>query len=79
MDRATLEKLRIGIYDRTPASDWLVKHRLVDQGVPYQTMNAEPEFYPGEIIERDLAAGKIDAAIVWGPIAGYFCEAGQDA
>ena len=30
--------------------------------------------YPGEIIERDLAAGKIDVAIVWGPIAGYYAK-----
>jgi quinoprotein dehydrogenase-associated probable ABC transporter substrate-binding protein len=74
LDRARLEKLRIGLYDRTPASDWLVKHKLLDQGVPYATMNAAPEFYPGEIIERDLAAGKIDAAIVWGPIAGFFAK-----
>ena len=37
-------------------------------------MNADPEQYPGEIIEKDLAAGKIDAAIVWGPIAGYFAK-----
>lgn len=74
VDRAQLEKLRIGLYDRTPASEWLVKHNLVDQGVPYATMNAAPEFYPGEIIERDLAAGKIDAAIVWGPIAGFFAK-----
>lgn len=74
VDRAQLEKLRIGLYDRTPASEWLVKHKLLDQGVPYATMNAAPEFYPGEIIERDLAAGKIDAAIVWGPIAGFFAK-----
>jgi quinoprotein dehydrogenase-associated probable ABC transporter substrate-binding protein len=71
---AARSKLRIGLYDRTPASDWLVKHGMVEQGVPYQTMNAEPEFYPGEILERDLVAGKIDAAIVWGPIAGYFTK-----
>ncbi len=69
-----LQALRIGIYDRSPASDWLAKHRLVESGVPYQIMNADPAQYPGEIIEKDLAAGKIDAAIVWGPIAGYFAQ-----
>ena len=37
-------------------------------------MNADPQQYPGEIIEKDLAAGKIDVAIVWGPIAGYFAQ-----
>jgi len=71
---ATLKALRIGIYDRSPASDWLAKHQLVDQGVPYPMMNADPAQYPGQIIERDLGAGKIDAAIVWGPIAGYFAQ-----
>ncbi len=67
-------KLRIGIYDRSPASEWLVKHGCGSAGVPYQMLNADPEQYPGEIIEKDLAPGKIDVAIVWGPIAGYFAK-----
>jgi len=74
LDPAQLAKLRIGIYDRSPASDWLSKHQLVERGVPYPIMNADPDQYPGEIIEKDLAAGKIDAAIVWGPIAGFFAQ-----
>lgn len=74
LDRAKLKTLRIGIYDRSPASEWLNKHDLVDQGVPYKIMNADPDQYPGEIIEKDLAAGKLDVAIVWGPIAGYFAR-----
>jgi len=74
LDRAQLAKLRIGVYDRSPASDWLSKHGLVDSGVPYQMMNADPQQYPGEIVERDLASGKLDVAIVWGPIAGYFAK-----
>jgi quinoprotein dehydrogenase-associated probable ABC transporter substrate-binding protein len=74
LDPAKLAALRIGIYDRSPASDWLNKHHLVDQGVPYHIMNADPDQYPGEIIEKDLAGGKLDAAIVWGPIAGYFAQ-----
>jgi quinoprotein dehydrogenase-associated probable ABC transporter substrate-binding protein len=67
-------KLRIGVYDRSPASEWLVKHGLEESGVPYKIMNADPSQYPGEIIEKDLAGGKLDAAIVWGPIAGYFAK-----
>jgi len=74
LDAAKLSTLRIGIYDRSPASDWLNKHQLVEQGVPYKIMNADPDQYPGEIIEKDLAAGKLDVAIVWGPIAGYFAQ-----
>ena len=74
LDPAKLKSLRIGVYDRSPASDWLGKHNLVEQGVPYPLLNADPQQYPGEIIEKDLATGKIDAAIVWGPIAGYFAQ-----
>jgi quinoprotein dehydrogenase-associated probable ABC transporter substrate-binding protein len=74
LGRARLAKLRIGVYDRSPASEWLNKHGLVDSGVPYPIMNADPQQYPGEIIEKDLAAGKLDVAIVWGPIAGFFAK-----
>ncbi|WP_414719181.1 quinoprotein dehydrogenase-associated putative ABC transporter substrate-binding protein [Variovorax sp.] len=74
LDPAVLAKLRIGLYDASPASAWLNKHNLVDRGVPYKIMNADPAQYPGQIIENDLASGKLDAAIVWGPIAGYYAR-----
>ena len=74
LDPTRLRALRIGIYDRSPASSWLAKHELLESGVPYPIMNADPKQYPGQIIENDLIAGKIDAAIVWGPIAGFFAQ-----
>lgn len=64
----------IGIYDRTPASAWLAKHGWVDQGRPYHLLSADPDQYPGEIIVKDLAQGRIDAAVVWGPIGAYFAR-----
>ena len=67
-------KLRIGIYDKSPASAWLVKHGMEAQARPFHMLSPDPEQYPGEIIEKDLAQGNIDAAIVWGPIAGYFAK-----
>ena len=69
-----LSKLRIGLHDRSPASEWLRKHQLVDQGVPYPMLSADPAQYPGELLEKELVAGRIDAAIVWGPIAGFFAK-----
>jgi mxaJ protein len=74
-----LRSLRIGVFDRSPASDWLLKHGLLDQAVPYRMLNADPEYYPGAIIEKDLTQGKIDAAIVWGPIAGFFAKRVSEA
>ncbi len=74
LPRERLATLRIGLYDRSPASQWLARHDLVDRGVPYSMMNADPSQYPGQLIERDLEQGKIDVAIVWGPIAGFFAR-----
>lgn len=68
------DAITIGVYDRSPASQWVAKHRLNEQTIPYRILNADPEHTPGQIIERDLMAGKIDAAIVWGPIAGFFAK-----
>jgi quinoprotein dehydrogenase-associated probable ABC transporter substrate-binding protein len=67
-------KLAIGVHDRSPGATWLVKHGMESQVKLYPIMSPDPEQYPGEIIEKDLAQGKIDAAIVWGPIAGYFAK-----
>jgi mxaJ protein len=67
-------KLRIGLFDRSPASQWLAMHGMEDNAKVYRMMDANPDQYPGEIIEKELAEGKIDAAIVWGPIAGYYAN-----
>jgi mxaJ protein len=74
LEPAKLKSLKLGVVGRTPPSDWLLKHRLFDQVVPYQTQSGDPERYPGEMVEKDLVAGKIDVAFVWGPIAGYFAK-----
>lgn len=74
LDSKQLKKLKIGLYDRSPASQWLSRRGLLEQAVPYRIMNADPNQYPGEIIEKDLAAGKIDVAVVWGPLGGYFAK-----
>src|SRR5882672_4666866 len=67
-------KLRIGIFDKSPASIWLAKRGWEDRAVLYQMLSPDPDQYPGAIIERDLAQGKIDVAIVWGPIAGFYAK-----
>ena len=74
LDPSVLSGLKIGVYERTPAVDWMKKHNLLDQAVPYRLLNADPNHYPGKIIEDDLVKGKIDAAVVWGPIGGYFAR-----
>jgi quinoprotein dehydrogenase-associated probable ABC transporter substrate-binding protein len=67
-------KLRVGAYDRSPGTKWLAKHGWEDQVALYAIQSPNPEQYPGEIIEKDLAEGRIDAAVVWGPIAGFYAK-----
>jgi quinoprotein dehydrogenase-associated probable ABC transporter substrate-binding protein len=68
------KSLRIGVYDKSPGALWLSRHGWEDQAKVYPMLSPDPEQYPGEIIERDLAKGAIDAAIVWGPIAGFYAK-----
>jgi len=71
LDAARKDKLRIAMFDRGPGTAWIVNNGLVDQGVPYQSMTGDPETNTAMTIEKDLKAGKIDMAILWGPMAGY--------
>jgi PQQ-dependent catabolism-associated beta-propeller protein len=43
----------------------------------YSALDGDPDVYPGKIIENELLAGELDAAILWGPIAGYFAARAQ--
>ncbi len=75
LDDPALRRLKVGVQVNTPPHDALGQRGIVgDNVVGYQLMfdsNFHPEDYPGKIVE-DLIAGRIDVALVWGPIAGYF-------
>jgi quinoprotein dehydrogenase-associated probable ABC transporter substrate-binding protein len=64
--------LRIGVFAETPGANWLAKRGFSAEMVAYPALQGDPSSYPGQVIKEDLAQGKLDAAIVWGPIAGYF-------
>lgn len=68
------ETLRIGLFDKSPATQWVLKNGLMGQMVPYQIMSGDVRAYPGEILEKDLVNDKINLTFVWGPIAGYFAK-----
>jgi quinoprotein dehydrogenase-associated probable ABC transporter substrate-binding protein len=72
-------KIRVGLYDRGPGTDWAFKYGLMESMVPYQGMTADPNDHPGRIIVDELVPGKIDLAFVWGPVAGYYARQVKDA
>jgi mxaJ protein len=75
LDDPRLKTLKVGVQANTPPHIALGERGIVGANVvAYQLMfdsNAHPEDYPGKEVE-DLIAGRIDVALVWGPIAGYF-------
>jgi mxaJ protein len=74
LDAGQRAKLRLGVFGRSPVTEWLIDNGLVQQMVSYQTQSGDAERYPGEMVEKDLANGAIDVAFIWGPIAGYFAQ-----
>lgn len=68
-------EFEIGLPDMGTAQQlWVLRNDMMDQIVPYQGMPGDPEHNPGEEMMHDIAEGKIDAAIVFGPSAGYYAK-----
>ncbi len=70
--------LRIGAFDVGPGAAWLQEYGLLPQMEPYRGQSGSREVTPARIV-KDVVDGKIDAAIVWGPIAGYYAQQYEDA
>ena len=79
-DDPILKELKVGVhligddYTNSPPAHALSKRGIVDNVVGYSVFGnyADPN-PPGKIIEA-VANREIDAAIVWGPIGGYFAQ-----
>jgi len=65
-----LGALRIGTFSNSPGTDWLLRNGLLDRAAVFAQQTGDPAESPALTVERALAAGDIDLAIVWGPIAG---------
>jgi quinoprotein dehydrogenase-associated probable ABC transporter substrate-binding protein len=71
LPREQLRSLRIGVFAQSPGADWLLRNELLDRAAFYAAQSGDPHENPVSIIGRDLDAGTIDMAIVWGPVAGF--------
>src|SRR5438552_18229721 len=72
-DDDSLRRARIGVIAATPPADALIKKDLMGNVAAYRLTIDYTTEYPGKIVD-DVAAGKVDVAIVWGPLAGYFAK-----
>jgi quinoprotein dehydrogenase-associated probable ABC transporter substrate-binding protein len=69
-----LGDLRIGAVARTPPVDILARQGLLKNVTPYALVIDTRYESPGRDMVEDVAAGKIDVGVLWGPIAGYWAK-----
>jgi quinoprotein dehydrogenase-associated probable ABC transporter substrate-binding protein len=78
LDDPVLKKLKIGVhllgadYTNPPPVHELSKRGVVDNVVGFSTFYSASN--PASSIVDAVASGRIDLAIVWGPVAGYFAK-----
>jgi quinoprotein dehydrogenase-associated probable ABC transporter substrate-binding protein len=71
---ARLTGKHVGIIAGTPPSEVLVRQGLMALARPYAlTVDTRIEV-PSQTMVTDIAAGQIDAGVLWGPIAGYYAQ-----
>ena len=69
-----LKGKRIGVVAGTPPATNLAINGLIGRAKPYHLMVDTRLGTSAEAMIRDLEAGQIDAALLWGPIAGYYAK-----
>jgi quinoprotein dehydrogenase-associated probable ABC transporter substrate-binding protein len=78
LDDPVLHRLKIGVqligndYANTPPPHALASRHLIDNVVGYTVYGDYAEENPPARIIEAVAAGDVDVAIVWGPLAGFF-------
>ena len=67
-----LKSKKLGVVAGTPPATSMVLAGLMGHVKPYQLMVDTRVSNPAQKMIEDVAAGAIDAAAVWGPLAGFY-------
>ena len=71
---ARLKGKHLGIIAGTPPATYMAANGLMADAKPYRLMiDTRVDSSVAEMI-KDLTAGEIDAAVLWGPMAGYYAK-----
>jgi mxaJ protein len=64
---------RIGVVMSTPPASNMARANLMKKAKVYELMvDTRYTASPAEMMIKDIASGEIDAAVVWGPMGGYY-------
>jgi quinoprotein dehydrogenase-associated probable ABC transporter substrate-binding protein len=69
-----LKDKHIGIIAGTPPATALVRNGLMERARPYPLVVDTRVESPNHAMADDVAAGRLDAGVLWGPMAGYFAQ-----
>jgi quinoprotein dehydrogenase-associated probable ABC transporter substrate-binding protein len=69
-----LKGKRIGFFARTPPSSVLAIHGLAASAKPFETHAGESATKAAVTMLDEIAAGALDAGILWGPVGGYYAQ-----
>jgi quinoprotein dehydrogenase-associated probable ABC transporter substrate-binding protein len=69
-----LQGKRVGIVAGTPPGSYLAKAGLMGRAKPYPLMIDTRIDNSAKAMIEDLNSGEIDAAVLWGPMAGYYAK-----
>lgn len=75
---ARLKNKRLGVIAATPPADHLLEDGLLANAKTYALLVDRRYESPAEEMITDLAAGRIDGALLWGPIGGSFARASSE-
>ena len=74
LDDARLKGKHIGIVAGTPPATDMAAHGLMTNAKPYPLMIDTRVDSSAEAMINDLNKGEIDAAVLWGPMAGFYAK-----
>ena len=71
---ARLKGKKIGFVARTPPSSILAMHGLVGNAKAFEIHSGESATKAALTMISEIAAGALDAGILWGPVGGYYAQ-----
>jgi quinoprotein dehydrogenase-associated probable ABC transporter substrate-binding protein len=69
-----LKDKAIGFFARTPPASILALHGLVGGAKPFEVHADESASQAAIEMIGEIASGKLDAGLLWGPVGGYYAE-----
>ncbi|WP_162901351.1 quinoprotein dehydrogenase-associated putative ABC transporter substrate-binding protein [Breoghania sp. L-A4] len=74
LDDPILKTMTIGVQPRTPVASLLARRGLLTRLKSYRLVVDTRLEKPIKAMVEDVAAGEIDVALAWGPLAGYWAR-----